>query len=217
MTSQPGGLTEVTCITVGPFQENTFFLRSISSSEVIVIDPGDEAPRLIEFLDSKNLRPVAIVNTHAHLDHVGAIQPLKDRYKVPLYLHSDDLPILKAAPAAARMFAVPEPRVPEVEFEMSEGETLALAGLKLEVLFTPGHTPGHVSLRVDGRLFSGDVLFCGSIGRTDLPGGNTETLMNTLFQKILPLPDDTVVHCGHGPNTTIGEERVSNPFLIARP
>ena len=217
MTTPPGSLTEVTRMTVGPFQENTFFLRSGSNSEVVVIDPGEEAPRLIEFLESENLRPVAIVNTHAHLDHVGAIQPLKDRYDIPLYLHPDDLPILEAAPMAARMFAVPEPQVPSVEFSMAGGDSLSLAGMNIDVMFTPGHTPGHVSLRVDGRLFCGDVLFCGSIGRTDLPGGDTETLMKTLFEVILSLPDDTRVHCGHGPDTTIGEERNSNPFLIARP
>lgn len=217
MTSRPGSLTEVTCMTVGPFQENTFFLKSDSSSEVVVIDPGEEAPRLIEFLDSENLRPVAIVNTHAHLDHVGAIQSLKDRYGIPLYLHPDDLPILEAAPEAARMFAVQIPQVPSVDFSMAGGDRLSLAGMNLDVIFTPGHTPGHVSLRVDGRLFCGDVLFCGSIGRTDLPGGDTDTLMKTLFEEILTLPDETLVHCGHGPDTTIGQERSSNPFLITRP
>jgi hydroxyacylglutathione hydrolase len=214
--SAPGNLTEVFSLTVGPFQENTIFLKSTTSSEVVVIDPGDEAPRLIEFLESRDLVPVAIVNTHAHLNHVGAIQPLKDHFDIPLYLHPDDLPILHSAPAAAKLYALPPPVVPKVEFSLAEGESLSMAGLNLDVIFTPGHTPGHVSFLVDGRLICGDVLFSGSIGRTDLPGGNTETLMNTLFEKILTLPDETIVHCGHGPDTTIGTERVSNPFLVAR-
>jgi glyoxylase-like metal-dependent hydrolase (beta-lactamase superfamily II) len=213
MTTRVGFRTAVDMVTVGPFQENTFFLRAADAPETIVIDPGDEPERLISIVETHRWKPVAIVNTHAHLDHIGAVSELKNHFKLPFYLHPDDLNTLRDAPEHARMFGVRVPLVPEVDHALEGGQTLDLAGLQIRVLYTPGHTPGGVSFVVDGRVFAGDALFYGSIGRTDLPGGDYDTLMRSLREQLLPLPDETIVHCGHGPDTTIGRERRQNPFL----
>ncbi len=201
-------------MTVGPFQENTFFLKRGDSDEVIVIDPGDEAARLIDRIDGDHWKPVAIVNTHAHLDHIGAVQAIKERYDIPFYLHPDDEPLLEAGPEQARMFGLPPSPVPAVDHSLRDGVSLDLAGFTIKVMLAPGHSPGSVVLHVEDHLIAGDVLFQGSIGRTDLPGGDYEVMMNTLRSVILPLPDETHVHPGHGSGTTIGVERRSNPFLI---
>lgn len=205
--------TAVDTFAVGPFQENTFLLRAEGSSDLIVIDPGEDAERLTQFIDDHKYKPVAIVNTHAHLDHIGAVEPLKKHFGIPFYLHHADREILAAAPEHARLFGVREPEVPEIDFELAADQVLELAGLKLRVLHTPGHTPGGVSLHVGGRVFAGDTLFYGSIGRTDLPGGDFQTLIKSIEEQLLALPDETVVHSGHGPDTTIGREREYNPFL----
>jgi glyoxylase-like metal-dependent hydrolase (beta-lactamase superfamily II) len=207
-------ITAVDTLTVGPFLENTHLLRLADRGRTIVVDPGDEVERIIAHLEREHLEPVAIVNTHAHLDHIGAVEPLKRRFKIPFYLHPADLPILREAPAHAQFFGVPVPMVPEVDFDLADGMVLDLADLSLRVLHTPGHTPGGVSLLVFGRVFAGDTLFAGSVGRTDLPGGDWGTLLASLTRKLLDLPDQTIVHSGHGPDTSIGRERHSNPFLI---
>ena len=213
MGQDPGVDVRVEVAAVGPFQENAFFLGTSASEEVVLIDPGDEAERLLERVEARGWKPVAIVNTHAHLDHVCAVQPIKERLGIPFHLHPGDLPVLAAAPEHALFFGVRPPAVPEVEHALEDGEVLELAGLRLEVLHTPGHSPGGVCLRVAGHLFAGDTLFAGSIGRTDLPGGDHQTLLSSIRERLLCLPDETVVHCGHGPDTTIGQERISNPFL----
>jgi glyoxylase-like metal-dependent hydrolase (beta-lactamase superfamily II) len=214
MTVIVGRDTAVDMVTVGPFQENTFFLRPVSSPDTVIIDPGDEADRLISIIASHGWKPVAIVNTHAHLDHIGAVDELRHHFNVPFYLHPGDVPTLKEAPEHACMFGVRAPVVPTVDHELAHGQYLDLAGLRIQVLHTPGHTPGGVSFAVDGRVFAGDALFYGSIGRTDLPGGDYEMLMRSLKERLLTLPDDTIVHSGHGPDTTIGRERRHNPFLM---
>jgi len=211
----PPGL-QVDGLTVGPFQENTYFLRRFGGRETVIIDPGDEAPRLIAFLESQDLVPLAIVNTHAHLDHIGAVAALKDRYAVPFLLHADDFDLLQRAPESARLFGVNEPVVPQVDAPLTHLEKLAWAGIAMEVRHTPGHARGHVCLVVEGAVFAGDALFYGSIGRTDLPGGDTETLLASIAAQLLTLPDSTVVYPGHGPSTSIGRERLHNPFLRGR-
>jgi len=212
----PGSRTVVDGVTVGPFQENTFFLRLQDDDRVIAIDPGDEAPRLQDIIDQRGWKPVAIVNTHGHLDHIGAVAPLQERYGIPFYLHASDIPILEQSREDAAYFGVPEPAMPRVDHRLQHDQPLELAGLSLRVLHTPGHTPGGVSLCVDGRVFSGDALFLSSIGRTDLPGGHAETLLRSIHERLLTLPDATIVHCGHGADTTIGRERSQNPFLADR-
>jgi len=213
MAAPPGSRTDVHREVVGPFEENTWFLRRKGGDEVVVIDPGDEAERLAAVIEGSGWKPVAIVNTHAHLDHVGAVAALRDRYRIPFALHPADVPTFRWAPIAAELYGVPPVEVCDVDRPLAGGETLDLAGLEIRVVLTPGHTPGHVSLLCDGRVFGGDCLFQGSIGRTDLPGGDTVTLMRTLEETFLALPDATIVHSGHGPDTTIGRERATNPFL----
>jgi len=213
MNNEAGQNTSVHVEPVGPFQVNTFFLSRGNSKEVIIIDPGDEADHLIDVVESRSYQPVAILNTHAHIDHMAAVQPMKARFSIPYYLHPAELPVLKNTPMSARNWGLPEPEVPEVDHLLEDNEILEITGLSIQVLFTPGHTPGGSSFLVDGRVFGGDCLFYSSIGRTDFPGGDTRTLLDSLKNRYLTLPDETIVHSGHGPDTTIGREREHNPFL----
>jgi len=201
--------------TVGPVAENCFFAAPDGSRRAIVVDPGEEAERLIAGLDELGLTAEAILLTHTHFDHVGAVAPLARHTGAPVYC-----PELEKGVLADIMSYVPWPGFgPFESYEADElvagGEHLTLAGLEIEVLFTPGHSPGHVtySIPAERAVFSGDVLFQGSVGRTDLPGGDTATLMRTLAQLLDQLPDDTTVYPGHMGVTTIGRERDSNPFL----
>ena len=157
---------------------------------------------------------MAVFNTHAHLDHVGAVEPFRERYDIPYYLHEADRFILEDAPDHAIMFGVKPPAVPKVVNPLDNVSSLQIAGLDIRVVHTPGHSPGSVCFLVDGRCFAGDLVFQGSIGRTDLPGGNYDTIAHSLRKHLLSLPDETVIHCGHGPDTKVGVERRSNPFLL---
>lgn len=200
---------EILSFVVTPFAENTYVLRA--GGQAIVIDPGEAAPEIIAALEGYEV--VAIVNTHCHIDHVGGNRGIKNLTGAPLLVPEGELPFLEAVVQQGVMFGYPVDPSPAPDGFIGEGDVLRLGGVRLEVLSAPGHSPDHMVLLGDGFVIGGDVLFAGSIGRTDLPGGDFATLMRSIKTKLWPLPDETVVYPGHGPETTIGEERASNPFL----
>jgi len=217
---------DVRTFTVGPVQENCHFARRDGAREAIVIDPGDEPERILGAIDALGLTVEAILLTHTHFDHVGAVAPVARATGAPVWCPEIEVPVL-----ADIMSFVPWPGFGpfesyEADHTVKGGERLELAGLEIDVLFTPGHSPGHVSFAAREatagggdqggekvHLFSGDVLFQGSIGRTDLPGGDTPTLMRSIATLLEAFPDETAVYPGHMGNTTLGAERQTNPFL----
>jgi hydroxyacylglutathione hydrolase len=204
-------------LTVTAFQQHTRIVGCESTRQAICIDPGDEAERIVETLERYGLNLQAIALTHAHLDHVGGVAALKKlKPDAKICLHQGDEFMYRALPEqqwAALGFAFEAP--PPVDHYWDDGEIYEVGELKLEVRHCPGHTPGHVVFYAakERKVFVGDVLFAGSIGRTDLPGGSTEQLLDAIRNKLLTLDDDVMVYSGHGPLTTIGEERLTNPFL----
>ena len=202
----------VRTVTVGPFQENSYLVVDDQSRRAAIVDPGGEGPTLLKEIERSNATLEAIWITHAHVDHVGAIASVKERWNVPVYLHPLDRRLYEAAGRQAEVYGVPfeEPPAPDEEF--ADGQKLKLGSAEMTVMHAPGHSPGHVVIYGNGIALVGDCLFAGSIGRTDLPMSNPQDLSESL-KKIAALPPETVVYSGHGPETTIGEERVSNPFL----
>lgn len=205
----------VEMLTVGAIGENCFLLRRQGSDRLLVVDPGEEAGRILAAVEATGATVEAILITHCHFDHIGAVAPVARATAAPVYCPEIEVPLL-----ADIMAYVPWAEFgPYESYEADEvvrgGETLELAGLELDVLFTPGHSPGHVTYAVRGEdaLFSGDVLFQGSVGRVDLPGGDGPTLLASIGKLLDAYPDETVVHPGHMGITTLGAERATNPFL----
>ncbi|MER3445058.1 MAG: hydrolase [Meiothermus sp.] len=201
---------KVYSLTVGPLQENTYLLVGEGGRGAIV-DPGDEAGRILAEVERVGLKPEAILLTHAHFDHVGAVAPLVETLGLPVYLHRADLPLYQRTREIGQRWGMELPQPPEPSGWLEEGQQLDF-GLGLEVLHLPGHAPGHVAFYSHGQLVSGDVLFKGGIGRYDLPLSNPHDLFASL-QRLLTLPLQTVVHPGHGPATTLEAEARSNPYL----
>jgi glyoxylase-like metal-dependent hydrolase (beta-lactamase superfamily II) len=200
---------------LGPLQTNCYILGCSETNQAAVIDPswaGDAIARLVE---EKGWSLTHILLTHAHFDHVGGLAELKAATGAPIYIHPDAVPMLAAAEQSAARWEIALVPPPAADVMLAGGDTLSVGALQLKVLYTPGHAPGHVCfhLAADRAIFDGDVLFQGSIGRTDLPGGDFDTLMASIRDQLLTLPDETVVLSGHGPATTIGQEKTSNPFL----
>ena len=202
---------------VGPFFKNGYIVGCPDTSQAIYIDPGDEAPELLHRLSQEELSLSAIVNTHAHVDHICGVQRVREVREVPIYLHKEDEFLYQNLEEQAGWFGLECSAAPPVDRYLEEGHSLQVGELTFQVYHTPGHSPGSVSLEVGEHVFCGDVIFAGSIGRTDLPGGSMETLLATIREKILPLGDEKVLHPGHGPDTRVGEERRSNPFLVGNP
>jgi glyoxylase-like metal-dependent hydrolase (beta-lactamase superfamily II) len=187
-------------------QTNCYIAGCEETRKAVVIDPGDEAGRILSELDRFSLEVVYILNTHAHFDHIGANAALVKATGAPLAIHELDLPLLKER-GGAKQFGFEIPESPQPTLLLTEGSIITFGRYSLRTIFTPGHTPGHVSFYAAGLLFDGDVLFAGGVGRTDLPGGDQDRLLDSIEKKLMVLPDETVVYSGHGPTTTIGQER----------
>lgn len=200
-------------LVVGPLQVNCFIVGCEMTRKAAVIDPGDEGERILAALERAGLQLEMIVNTHGHFDHAGGNLLLMERTGAQLLIHELDLPLLRRATVHAAAYGLPATPSPEPTRTVTGGETLVVGSVKLEVLHVPGHSPGGICLLADGHLFSGDALFAGSVGRTDLPGGDHDTLIEGIRRRLLVLPDTTEVHPGHGPDTTIGREKAANPFV----
>jgi hydroxyacylglutathione hydrolase len=210
-------------IPVGMLQCNCSIIGDPRTLECIVVDPGDEVERLLGLLGRYKLTVKAIVSTHAHIDHVGGLAKLYQYTGAPVMMHTDDLPLYRGMEVQAAFLGMPAPELVEIHQLLKEGDALQWGHFLANVIHTPGHTPGSVSLYLpsDGgnatlsqpQLFSGDTLFAGSIGRTDLWGGSFDEILSSLKGKLMQLPDSTIVHPGHGASTTIGHERHCNPFL----
>jgi glyoxylase-like metal-dependent hydrolase (beta-lactamase superfamily II) len=200
---------EIHSFVVTPFQVNCYV--AVDNGEAVVIDPGEATPLLLRQVAGFTVK--AIVNTHGHADHCGANASLVNATGAPLACHAADLPLLQALEVQGQMFGLDVEPSPNPDWFLKDGDVIEFGKSALTVLHVPGHSPGHIALSGEGVLFAGDVLFSGSIGRTDLPGGNAEQLLNSIRTRLLTLPDTTKVYCGHGPSTTIGEERQHNPFL----
>jgi glyoxylase-like metal-dependent hydrolase (beta-lactamase superfamily II) len=202
-------------IPVGPLQCNCSILGDETSREAIVVDPGDDIPSILALLDKHSLTVKQIIITHAHIDHIAGAHRLKQLTGAPILYNQNDLPLVKMMDVQAGWLGVPIPVVSNPDDSLDDGKLITVTGLTGNILHTPGHTEGSVCLYLPDHtlLLAGDTLFAGSIGRTDLPGGDTNKLLTSIHERLLTLPDDVTVIPGHGPRTTIGSERSSNPFL----
>ena len=197
----------------GPLEVNCYIVGCEKTRQAAVIDPGGHAKQILEIIKRHDLDVAMIINTHGHFDHIGGNGDLLEATGAELIIHRDDRPLLERASEHAAVFGLRAQASPQPNRVLDGGETLQLGQLSLEFIHTPGHSPGGMCILVDNYLMVGDTLFAGSIGRTDLPGGNHQQLIANIKEKLLPLPDETKVCPGHGPMTTIGEEKLYNPFL----
>ena len=200
-------------VVVGPLEVNCYIIGCEDTKEAAIIDPGDNADEIIRIIEMDELKPKFIMNTHAHFDHVGGVKEIQDYFKIDFLLHKDDTFLVENASEQATSFGLKPILKPDVNKYISNDEKITLGNKSITVIHTPGHSPGCVCFYSDSNVFVGDTLFAGSIGRTDLPGGSYETLINSIKEKLFPLGDSTSVYPGHGSSTTIGNEREHNPFL----
>jgi hydroxyacylglutathione hydrolase len=199
----------------GPFAENGYLLVCTGTKSAILVDPGAGVEGMLAAVESEGLEVELIVLTHAHLDHVDGLGRAKARTGAPVLLHPSDEPLYRSAPTQAQWFGVRIDPLPAIDRPLEDGDVISFGSCSLEVRHAPGHAPGHVILVGDGFALVGDCVFAGSIGRTDLPGGDFTGLMRSIRTRILTLPDETVLYSGHGPETTVGHERIGNPFLAS--
>ncbi|MCC8088468.1 MAG: MBL fold metallo-hydrolase [Rikenellaceae bacterium] len=205
-------------LTFNSFQENTYIL-SDETGECIIVDPGNnnekENSKISAYIEKNNLKPVMIVNTHGHVDHLLGVDYLKEKYSIPFALHSKDKFLVETAPMQGRMYGFDIQTPPAVDLNLQNTETLKFGNSIIQIIHTPGHSPGHISIysRENKFVITGDVLFMGSIGRTDLPGGDYKQLMQSMLGKLIPLGGDVAVYPGHGRSSSIGVEMERNPFI----
>ena len=200
-------------LAVGPIMANCFIVGCENTKIAVVIDPGDEADKILMALAESQLTVKYIINTHGHFDHVGANKKMKEVTGAEILIHAADAEMLEQISVASRAFGMSVEDSPPADRTIAEGEKITFGDITLNVIHTPGHSLGGISLSTDGVVFVGDSLFYGSIGRTDFPGGDYNTLISSIKTKLFGLPDDTIVYTGHGPETTIGNEKRMNPFL----
>jgi glyoxylase-like metal-dependent hydrolase (beta-lactamase superfamily II) len=206
--------------TFNPFSENTYILYS-DNKDCIIFDPGcsnqQEEETLVSFLEEKQLHPIKLILTHAHIDHVLGVRFITQKFKLPLEMHQQDLPVYESAANIAKMYGIPFNQGPQPSLFLDENSKVEIDGQTLDIFHTPGHSPGSICFysKSNNFIISGDVLFNGSIGRTDLPGGNFETLSESIRTKLYTLPNNTRVFSGHGESTLIGNEKLHNPFVKA--
>jgi hydroxyacylglutathione hydrolase len=204
---------EVVTLPNGRFAENCYLVADRRTREAAIIDPGEEPDAFLAELDTRAWSLKAVWLTHAHIDHILGVEAIKRATGVPIHLHPEDRPLYQALPQFGEWVGLPVDAPPPPDVELQSGDRVRVGGCEFEVRHTPGHSPGSVSFVGHGVVFGGDVLFNGSIGRTNLPGGDHHTLLATIQTHFLSLPDSTVVYSGHGPETTIGVERLTNPWL----
>jgi len=211
-------MLHIETFTFNPFQENTYLLIN-EKKECLIIDPGmyndEENKKLITYIEDHKLIPQKIINTHAHIDHILGIDTLKRKYRIPFGMHTAETPILSAALGSAMLFGMNLTAAPVVDFFIEENKDFLFGEDEIKVRLAPGHSPGSIIFYCEKEKFAigGDVLFQGSVGRTDLPGGNTDTLIKSIKEQCYTLPDETIIYPGHGPATSIGREKRTNPFV----
>jgi len=204
---------EYEVIVVGALETNCYLVSCRDTQECVIVDPAAEADKIFALISKKKLKPVVILNTHGHVDHIGANRDMKERFNIPLRIHSLDAHMLGNEKQSELSFFLQAKTSPPADSFFKEGEKINFGNSFLQVLHTPGHSPGSVSFIGDGFVLSGDTLFCGGVGRTDLPGGDWKEMENSLKNKILTLPEEMIVLPGHGPFSVIGQEKSSNPFI----
>jgi len=200
-------------IVVGPFEMNCYIVAEDTFPDCIIIDSGVEPEKLIKTIDNAELKPVKIINTHNHIDHARRVSDIQKHYQIPFYICENDQPLLESLREQGMLFGFDASEAPQIQGFLKDGDSFKLVEKTFKILHTPGHSPGSISILTDGHVFVGDVLFKDSIGRTDLYGGNYNILIKAIREKLLVLPDETIVYSGHGPTTTIGREKKQNPFL----
>lgn len=200
-------------LVVGPIQVNCFIITCSTTQETAIVDPGDDAERILNKCAAKSLNVTKILLTHGHFDHIGAVQQIKEATGAEIIMHKADEFLIAVAPMQAAAFGMPAPKTFSVDRFVTEGDDMSVGELTAQVIETPGHTPGGICFHFGDGLFAGDTLFYGGIGRTDLPGGSYSQILNSIKTKLFVLPDELKVYCGHGPATTIGREKKYNPFV----
>ncbi len=208
-------MTKLDKLVVGSFEVNCYLYRLDNSKDTLIIDPGDEASEIAKVIDTNQFNPKAVLLTHGHIDHIGGVQEIIEKYQIPLYAGKGEESLLSDAGANMSSFTGQTITIQNPDRLLEDEEIISLAGINLRVLATPGHSPGGVCFfdEENNVLFTGDTLFYSSIGRTDFPGCSTEQLLSSIQEKLMKLPDNIICYPGHGPETTIGGERINNPFI----
>ncbi|MDD4858016.1 MAG: MBL fold metallo-hydrolase [Candidatus Krumholzibacteria bacterium] len=204
----------IACRVVGAIETNWYILSCPRTRKAVIVDPGGGEDVIEAYVKETLIEPVEIVSTHGHSDHIAAAGALAERYGVPFAIHGADLAIVKLSVREAPFWGLGKIKEPRIGRILSQGDTISFGNVRGSVRHTPGHTPGGISILFDGFVIVGDTLFNRSVGRTDLEGGDLDALLNSIRTQLFTLPDETIVYCGHGPRTTIGEEKRENPFLM---